>query len=72
MKSLYIEKVGPIDKAKVDFGDLTVLVGSQATITQNISFLDPGSINQDEFEWGGLTEFSGHVAEIVSSLYKDE
>ncbi|MDX2044472.1 MAG: AAA family ATPase [Acidobacteriota bacterium] len=33
---------------------------------QDISQLDPGSNNEIEAGWGGITEFSGRVAEVVS------
>lgn len=33
---------------------------------RDISNLDPGSPNQEEAAWGGLTEFSGNVNEIVA------
>jgi len=35
---------------------------------ENISKLDPGSDNGAEAGWGGLSEFSGHVGEIVSRV----
>ena len=35
---------------------------------RDISGLDPGSANADEAEWGGLTEFSGRVAEEVARV----
>jgi len=34
--------------------------------TRDISNLDPGSSDPIEAGWGGLTEFSGHVADIVA------
>lgn len=37
-------------------------------IVHDISALDPGSVNQDEADWGGLTEFAGKVNEIVAQV----
>lgn len=34
--------------------------------TQDISYLDPGSENLNEAGWGGISEFSGRVADVVS------
>jgi len=36
--------------------------------TRDISNLDPGSENLEEAGWGGLTDFSGRVAEIVAEV----
>jgi len=36
--------------------------------TRDISGLDPGSSEISEAGWGGLSEFSGHVAEVVSKV----
>jgi hypothetical protein len=35
---------------------------------RDISNLDPGADSQIEAGWGGLTEFSGHVGQIVSRV----
>jgi predicted ATP-binding protein involved in virulence len=35
--------------------------------TKDISDLDPGSTELDEAGWGGLTEFSGRVADVVAA-----
>ncbi len=35
---------------------------------QDISNLDPGSSDKNESGWGGLSEFSGRVADIVASV----
>jgi hypothetical protein len=35
-------------------------------MVQDISDLDPGSANAAEAGWGGLTEFSGHVGNLVA------
>ena len=35
---------------------------------KNISDLDPGSESSAESGWGGLTEFSGHVGQIVANV----
>ena len=40
-------------------------------IVRDISRLDPASEEEIEAGWGGLTEFSGHVSEIVTSIMKD-
>jgi len=37
-------------------------------ITQDISRLDPGSDEASEAGWGGLSEFSGHVADVVARV----
>ena len=37
-------------------------------ITWDISNLDPGSPNATESGWGGLSEFSGHVADVVTEI----
>jgi hypothetical protein len=36
--------------------------------TKDISELDPGAENQQESGWGGLTEFSGRVADVVAGV----
>jgi hypothetical protein len=36
--------------------------------TRDISNLDPGSAEAAEAGWGGLSEFSGHVADIVARV----
>lgn len=36
--------------------------------TVDISKLDPGSDSSDEWGWGGLSEFSGNIADIVGEL----
>lgn len=36
--------------------------------TVDISKLDPGSASPDEWGWGGLSEFSGKIADIVGEL----
>ena len=35
---------------------------------RDISSLDPGAEDQDESGWGGLTEFSGRVGDVVSEV----
>ena len=40
-------------------------------IAKNISELDPGSETSIEAGWGGLTEFSGRVSDIVASVVQD-
>lgn len=39
--------------------------------TRDITGLDPGAEDAMEAGWGGLTEFSGHVADIVASVMRD-
>ncbi|MCI0471818.1 MAG: ATP-binding protein [Candidatus Aminicenantes bacterium] len=39
--------------------------------TVDISGLDPGSDSSDEWGWGGLSEFSGNIADIVGELHND-
>lgn len=36
---------------------------------KDISMLDPGSNDIQESGWGGLSEFSGHVADLVGKVY---
>ena len=36
--------------------------------TRDISGLDPGSDEASEAGWGGLSEFSGHVADVVAKV----
>jgi len=38
---------------------------------RDISHLDPSAEDRIESGWGGLTEFSGHVADIVASLFAE-
>jgi hypothetical protein len=40
----------------------------QSGKVSDISNLDPGSENINEAGWGGLSEFSGHVADIVANV----
>ena len=35
---------------------------------RDISTLDPGSENKDESGWGGLTEFSSHIGDVVAKV----
>jgi hypothetical protein len=37
-------------------------------IVRDISTLDPGADNPKEASWGGLTEFSGRVGEVVADI----
>jgi ABC-type multidrug transport system ATPase subunit len=39
---------------------------------EDISSLDPGSESQSESGWGGLTDFSGKVAEVVAAIVNRE
>lgn len=41
---------------------------SHSGTARDISGLDPGSTELDEADWGGLTEFSGHVGDIVAEV----
>jgi hypothetical protein len=36
--------------------------------TQEISNLDPGAADVAEAGWGGLTEFSGRVQDVIASV----
>lgn len=36
--------------------------------TSDISNLDPGAVEDNEAGWGGLSAFSGHVADVVASV----
>ena len=36
--------------------------------TRDISNLDPGAEETTESDWGGLTEFSGRVADVVANV----
>jgi hypothetical protein len=49
---------------KVYFFDRT----DQGVKSFDISSLDPGSIKPEESGWGGLTDFSGRVSEVVSQV----
>ena len=42
--------------------------GSTGHIVRDISSLDPGADNLQEAGWGGLTEFSGRIGEIVAEI----
>ena len=37
-------------------------------VVKDISNLDPSSDENDEAGWGGLSEFSGHVGDIVADV----
>ena len=39
--------------------------------TRDISSLDPGAEDRAESGWGGLTEFSGHVADLVANVVSE-
>lgn len=41
---------------------------SSSHIVRDISELDPGAENPKEANWGGLTEFSGRVGEIIAEV----
>jgi predicted ATP-dependent endonuclease of OLD family len=77
MKTLHVSNLGPIKDASIAFGDLTVLVGPQATgkslFLQLLKlFLDVGPIRNEfkrfNLDWGGLSEFSGNVGDIVARV----
>ncbi len=74
MKRLVVESAGPIRRAEIEFGDLTVLVGPQASgksiFAQLVKVIeDAGSIQRDfkqyGFDWTQGTELS----QGFSSLY---
>ncbi|MGQ9486156.1 MAG: hypothetical protein ACUVTY_01895 [Armatimonadota bacterium] len=106
MRSLLVQHLGPIERGEVRFGDLTLLVGPQATgkslLLQLAKLLiDRAAIKQElkrfnirwkntpeeifevyfgegmsalydkqmaEAGWGGLTEFSTNISEVVSRV----
>jgi len=41
---------------------------SRSGAVQDISELDPGAERPEEAGWGGLTEFSGHVGDLVAEV----
>ena len=41
---------------------------SPGHVVRDISALDPGAENPKEAGWGGLTEFSGRVGEVVAEV----
>lgn len=41
---------------------------SRSGCVKNISALDPSSSDIEESGWGGLTEFSGHVGDVISEV----
>ena len=47
---------------------LRVYYFSREGSVQEISDLDPGSEDSSESGWGGLTEFSGHVGDVVAEV----
>ena len=42
--------------------------GGSGHVVRDISALDPGADNPGEANWGGLTEFSGRVGEVVAEI----
>ena len=47
---------------------LRVYYFSREGSVQDISDLDPGAEDDAESGWGGLTEFSGHVGDVVAGV----
>jgi hypothetical protein len=45
--------------------------GSAGHMVRDISALDPGAENPKEASWGGLTEFSGRIGEVVAEIVSD-
>jgi hypothetical protein len=43
-------------------------LGVSGHVVRDISALDPGAENPKEANWGGLTEFSGRVGEVVADI----
>jgi hypothetical protein len=41
---------------------------SSSHVVRDISALDPGADNPEEASWGGLTEFSGRIGEVVAKI----
>jgi hypothetical protein len=122
MKRLEVESFGHIRRAEIEFGDLPVLVGLQASgkslfvqlckavedeifglehpsgkiqhilasamtkelktyffyrrprgvITRDISSLDPSNPDEAIAGWGGLSVFSGRIAQIVGEAISEE
>ena len=66
MKSLAVECIGKTFRTYFFRPDRKGMV----TI-ENISDLDLDSESPHELNWGELTEFSGHVGDVVSDVYKD-
>jgi hypothetical protein len=52
--------------------DLRVYYFDREGHTHDISQLDPGSNNAIESGWGGIAEFSGRVADVVSQAIASE
>jgi len=48
--------------------DMNVYYFGRDGEVKDISGLDPGAESEIESGWGGLTEFSGHVGQIVSCV----
>ena len=48
--------------------ELRVYYFSRDGTVRDISDLDPGAEDQDEAGWGGLTEFSGQVGDVVAEV----
>lgn len=64
MKRLCVRHLGPLEHGKVQFGDLFQPDGH----VRDISKLDPGDPDMAVAGWGGLTEFSANVSEIVGRV----
>lgn len=72
MKTLRLHKVGPINRAELSFGDLTVLVGPQAS-GKSIALqflkllLDRGPVHQQLRQYG--IDWSGSVSDFLDAYF---
>ncbi len=83
MEHLKIKSLGPIKEADVKFGDLTLLVGPQASgksiLLQMIKLIMdryniPSVLKQNNYEWGKKTEnfLDSFFGESMSAIWKSE
>lgn len=81
MKSLKIENLGPIKEAAIEFGDLTVLVGPQASgkslFVQTYKALHDAKVIRNDlrmfgFDWTGLSDARGRFCESYFGGGSDE
>jgi len=62
-----IKSDGKLAEAALN-SDISVYYFGRDGEVRDISNLDPGAENEVEAGWGGLTEFSGHVGQIVARV----
>jgi predicted ATPase len=83
MKHLKIQSLGPIKEADIKFGDLTLLVGPQASgksiLLQMIKLIEdryniPAILKQNNYEWGKKSDafLDSFFGENMSALWKSE